>query len=107
MSLAEPTIETFAVLIIVLAILVEPDYEGFTLGVLLFVLSLIVVARYIRCREWGWRSAAVAAVLAFVMATAQIDIFLLVPGIGLWFIGRLGFHTLRWYSYEVLSLIHI
>ncbi len=104
MSLLEPTVETFAVLVIVLAILVEPNYDGLSLGVLLFVLSLLVMVRYIRSREWGWGTAAVAMVVAYVMITNQIEPFVLVPGVGLWFLARLGLVTLRWYAYEVRYL---
>ncbi len=104
MSLAEPTIETFAVLVVVVTILAQPTYEGLSLSVLLFVLSLLVVVRWIRAREWGFGAIAAALTVGYVLITSQIDPLVLVPGVGLLFLARLGFKTLRWYSYEVRYL---
>ncbi len=104
MSLAEPTVETFAVLIVVVTVLARPNYEGLNLSVLLLVLSLIVVVRWVRAREWGWGAVAAAVSVAYVLVTSQIDPLVLVPGVGLFFLARLGFKTLRWYSYEVRYL---
>lgn len=104
MSLAEPTIETFAVIIVVITVLAQPSYQGLNLSVLLFVLSLLVVVRWVRAREWGFGALAAALTVAYVMLTSQIDPLVLVPGVGLFFLARLGFKTLRWYSYEVRYL---
>lgn len=104
MSLAEPIIETFAVLVVVVAVLAQPEYEGMSLAVLILLLSLIVVVRWIRAREWGWGALAAALVVGYVMITSQIDPLVLVPAVGLGFLARLGFKTLRWYRYEVRYL---
>ncbi len=103
-SLAEPIVETFAVLVVVVAVLAQPEYEGLSLGVLLLLLSVIVVVRWVREREWGWGSLAAALAVGYVMLTSQIDPFVLVPAVGLFFLARLGFKTLRWYRYEVRYL---
>lgn len=104
MSLAEPFIETLAVLVVVSVVLARPDYEGLNLGVLFFVLSLLVVWRWIKMRDWGWSALVSALLVLYVLATSQIDPLILVPSVGLWFIGRLGMKILRWYRYEIRYL---
>ena len=104
MSLAEPFMETLAVLLVVSVILTRPTYEGLNLGALLFVLSLLVVWRWIRVREWGWSSLVSGLVVLYVLVTSQIDPLVLVPAVGLFFIARLGLRILRWYRYELRYL---
>ena len=104
MSLAEPFMETLAVLVIVSVILVRPEYEGLNLGLLFIVLSVLVVWRFATMRAWGWTALASAVVVLYVMATSQMDPLVLVPTVGLVFIGRFGMHILRWYRYEVRYL---
>ncbi len=104
LSLAEPLLETVAVLIVVLAILIEPDFDGVNLGTLFLLLAALVIIRWVRSREWGWGAASAGIIVGYVMLTNQIDPLVLVPAVGLWFIGRLGFKILRWYSYEVRYL---
>ena len=104
MSLAEPFIETLAVLVVVTTILARPQYEGLNVGLLLVVLSAIVVWRWVKSRDWGWSALSAAVVVAYVMATSQLDPIILVPSVGLWFIARLGLRILRWYRYEVRYL---
>ena len=53
MSLAEPVIETVAVLIVVVAALTRPAFDGFNLTALLFFLSIGVLIRFVRARDWG------------------------------------------------------
>lgn len=104
MSLLEPTIETVAVLTVVTSLLSRPAYGGLSLGVLMLVLSAIVVWRYIKLREWGWSALVGVVLVAYLITRNNIDPFLLVPGIGLWFIGRLGVRILRWWRYEIRYL---
>ncbi len=104
MSLAEPFVETLAVLVVVTTILARPEYEGLNVGLLLVVLSAIVVWRWVKSRDWGWSALATAVVVAYVMATSQLDPIVLVPSVGLWFIARFGLKILRWYKYEVRYL---
>lgn len=104
MSLAEPFLETLAVLVIVSVILVRPQYEGLNLGLLFVVLSLLVVWRFAKLRTWGWTAMTSALLVLYVMATSQMEPLVLVPAVGLLFIGRLGLHILRWYRYEVRYL---
>lgn len=104
MSLAEPFIETLAVLVVVSVILVRPEYQGLNLGLLFVILSVLVVWRWVKLRTWGWTALASALVVLYVLATSQIDPLVLVPSVGLVFIGRLGVHILRWYRYEVRYL---
>ncbi len=104
MSLAEPFLETLAVLVIVSVILVRPQYEGLNLGLLFVILSLLVVWRFAKLRTWGWTALTSALLVLYVMATSQMEPLVLVPAVGLLFIGRLGVHILRWYRYEVRYL---
>ncbi len=104
MSLAEPVLETFAVFIVVVAILTQPAIENVSLGLLVLLLSVLIVIRWVRSREWGLGALAAALVIGYVMVTSQIDPFVLVPGVALFFLARLGLITLRWYAYEVRYL---
>lgn len=104
MSLAEPFIETLSVLVIVSVILVRPDYQGLNLGLLFVALSVLVVWRFARERTWGWTALGSAVVVLYVLATSSLDPLVLVPSVGLAFIGRLGVHVLRWYRYEIRYL---
>ena len=104
MSLAEPFVETLAVLVVVSVILARPDYEGLNLGLLFVVLSALVVWRWVRMRTWGWVSLASSLVVLYVLVTSQLDPLVLVPAVGLVFIGRLGVYILRWYRYEIRYL---
>lgn len=104
MSLAEPFIETLAVLVIVSVILVRPEYQGLNLGLLFVALSVLVVWRFARERTWGWTALGSALVVLYVLITSDIEPLVLVPAVGLMFIGRLGVHVLRWYRYEVRYL---
>ena len=104
MSLAEPTIETLAVLVVVTTILARPNYDGFTPGLLLFVLSAIVVWRWAKLREWGWSALTSAVVVLYVVVTSNIDLVAVVAGVGLLFIARLGLKILRWWRYEIRYL---
>lgn len=104
MSLAEPFIETLSVLVIVSVILVRPQYQGLNLGLLFVVLSVLVAWRFAKLRTWGWTALTSALVVLYVMVTSQLEPLILVPTVGLLFIGRLGVHILRWYRYEVRYL---
>ncbi len=104
MSLAEPFLETLAVLVIVSVILVRPQYQGLNLGLLFVVLSALVIWRFAKLRTWGWTALTSALVVLYVMLTSQMEPLILVPAVGLLFIGRLGIHILRWYRYEVRYL---
>ncbi len=104
MSLVEPTVETVAVLTVVTAVLTRPDYEATSLSLLLLVLSGIVVWRYVKERDWGWSALVSAILVAYVFVTNDIDPYLLAPGVGLWFIARLGLRILRWWRYEIRYL---
>jgi len=104
MSLADPFVETLAVLVVVTAILMRPSYDGLDLGVLLVVLSGIVVWRWFADREWGYSSLTAGVVVLYVIVTESIDPIVLVPSIGLLFIGRFGLRILRWWRYEIRYL---
>lgn len=104
MSLAEPVIETLAVMIVVVAMLSRPTFETINLAVLLIVLSVLIVVRFVRAREWGWGAASAALVVGYVMVTNQIDPVVLLPAVAIFFLVRLGLLTLRWYAYEVRYL---
>lgn len=104
MSLAEPFIETMAVLIVVTAALARPGFAGPNLALLLLVLSGIVVWRWVKQQEWGWTALGAAVVVGYVMITNQIDPVILLPGVGLWFLGRFAVRILRWYKYEIRYL---
>lgn len=104
MSLAEPFAETLAVLVVVSVILLRPEYQGLNLGLLLLALSLVVVWRFVTERTWGWTALTSALVVLYVLVTSNVDPLILVPSVGLVFIGRLGVHILRWYRYEVRYL---
>lgn len=104
MSLAEPAIETSAVLIVVIAVLTRPSFESVNLLSLLIVLSILIVVRFVRAREWGIGAASAALVVGFVMVTNQIDPVVLLPAVAIFFLIRMGLLTLRWYAYEVRYL---
>ena len=104
MSLAEPTIETIAVVILVAAVLTRPNITSLNLGALLIVLSGIVVWRWIQARDFGFSALIAAVLIGYVMLTRNIDPIVLLPGIGLWFLARLSICILRWYKYEVRYL---
>ena len=104
MSLAEPIIETIAVVVVATAILARPGFNGPNLSALLLVLSMMVVWRWIQSQTWGWGALMTAVVVLYAMVTTNIDPVVLVPGVGLWFLARLGLLTLRWYKYEVRYL---
>jgi len=104
LSLAEPVIETLAVLIVVGTVLIRPNFEGPSLGVLAVLLSLLFVWRWVNQREWGFVTAFWAIIVGYVFVTNDIDPLVLAPAIGLFFIGRLGLAILRWYKYEVRYL---
>lgn len=104
MSLAEPFAETLAVLVIVSVILLRPEYQGLNLGLLFVALSCVVVWRFVKERTWGWTALTSALVVLYVLVTSDIDPLILVPAVGLLFIGRLGVYILRWYRYEVRYL---
>ncbi len=101
MSLAEPIIETLAVLILVTVTLTRPRYDGVDLGVLLIGLSLIVMYRWVRLQDISPGNVAAALVVAYVFASQDLPAILVVPGVGLWFLARLGYRILRWWRYEV------
>lgn len=104
MSLAEPFVETLAVLVVVTTVLARPAVTGPNLSALFILLSVLVVWRWIKAREWGWSALVTGVVVGYVMITSKIDPVVLVPGVGLWFIGRLGVCTLRWFRYEIRYL---
>lgn len=104
MSLAEPIVETAAVVVVATTILARPGFEGPNLAALLVVLSLIVVWRWVQNQTWGWAALITAVLVVYTMLTTTIDPVVLVPAVGLWFLARLGVLTLRWYKYEVRYL---
>jgi len=104
MSLLEPLVETLAVLVVVTVILAQPDFGSVDLGLLVVVLSAIVVWRWVRQRTWGYSATFSAIIAGYVMVTSDIDPLVLVPAVGVWFIGRFGLLTLRWYRYEIRFL---
>ncbi len=101
MSLAEPAIETFAVLTLVTVALLRPAYDGINLLMLLIGLSVIVMYRWFRLQDWSPTNVGAALIVAYVLVTRDVSPIVLIPGIGLWFIARLGFRILRWWRYEV------
>lgn len=103
-SLIEPAAETLAVLVVCGAVLTRPDFEGLTLGLLAVVLSAGFVWRWVRQRTWGWPQFFWAVVIGYLLATNDIDPLILVPAVGLFFLGRLALSVLRWYKYEVRYL---
>lgn len=103
-SLMEPLAETIAVLVVVTVILTQPDYEGLGLGALALLLSIIVIWRFIRMRDWGWSALTWAILSAYVILTNDMDYISIVTLIGLWFIGRFGLRIMRWWRYEVRYL---
>jgi hypothetical protein len=104
MSLAEPTIETFAVIILVTATLLRPQWEGLNFGALVVILSAITMWRWTKQREWGWGALVAGVVLGYIVLTNDFDPLTLVPLVGLLFIGRLGIKILRWWKYEIRYL---
>ncbi len=104
MSLAEPFIETLAVLVVVTVILAQPDFGSLDLGLLVLVLSAIIVWRWFKSRTWGYSALFTTIILGYVMITRSIDPLVLVPAVGLWFIARFGMLFLRWYKYEIRYL---
>ena len=104
MSLAEPLLETLAVLVVVSAILIRPGYDGLNLGMLLLILSAIVVWRWVKNREWGFAALAAAVLVLYVLLTSDVDPIVLVPAIGILFIARFGLKILRWWRYEIRYL---
>ncbi len=104
MSLAEPIIETIAVVVVATAVLARPAYAGPNLALLLLVLSAIVVWRWVQAQTWGWAALITGVLVAYTMITTAIDPVVLVPAVGVWFLARLGILVLRWYKYEVRYL---
>lgn len=104
MSLLEPLIETAAVLVVVVSVLLRPNFTGLDLGLLLLVLSGIVVFRWVRDRDWGWGAVFSGVIAGYFFLTTSIDPLLVVTGVGLFFIARFGLCALRWYSYEMRYL---
>lgn len=104
MSLAEPAIETVAVLVVVLAVLSRPSLTSLNLASLLLVLSVLIMVRFVRSRDWGLGTISAALSVGFVMVTNQLDPLLLVPAIAIFFLIRFALLTLRWYAYEVRYL---
>lgn len=104
MSLAEPFIETLAVLLVVTVILTRPTYDGINLGLLFLVLAGLVVWKWLKERTWSYTSTGAAIITAYVFVTSSMDPLVIVPAIGIWFIARLGVKILRWWRYEVRYL---
>lgn len=104
MSLAEPFIETVAVIVVAATILARPGFDGPNLGVLLVVLSLMVVWRWVQSQRWGWAALMTSVVVAYAMITTAIEPLVIVPAVGVWFLARLGVLMLRWYKYEIRYL---
>jgi len=104
MSLAEPFAETLAVLIVVSAALARPGITGPNLSVLLIVLSAMVVLRWMQQQDWGWSALMSAVIVAYVMGTNDVDPVVVLPAIGLWFLGRFAIRILRWWRYEIRYL---
>lgn len=104
MSLAEPFVETLAVLVVVSALLARPSFTGPNLSALLIVLAAIIVVRWVREQDWGWSALISGVVVSYVMLTNQIDPIVLLPGVGLWFLARFSLRILRWWKYEILYL---
>lgn len=104
MSLIQPLIESAAVLVIVIAVLLRPTISGLGLGALVLLLSAAVVFRWVRERDWGYASLFAGIVAGYVLLTTTVDEVLVVTAIGLFFIGRFGLCALRWHSYELRYL---
>jgi len=104
MSLLEPWIETIAVLVVVVTVLLRPDFTGIDFSLLIVVLSGIVVFRWIRDRDWGWGAVISGVIVGYVFLTTTIDPIAVVTGVGLFFIARFGLYALRWHSYELRYL---
>ena len=104
MSLLEPLVETAAVLVVVVTLLLRPNFTGLGFGLLLLVLSGVVVFRWVKDRDWGWGSLFAGIVAGYIFLTTAIDPLVVVTGVGLFFIARLGLCALRWYSYEMRYL---
>ena len=104
MSLAEPIAETLAVLIVVVTILAGSGFDGVSIAALLFVASILVIARYVRGRDWGAGAIGALVIVAFVFTVSGIDPLVILPLVGFFFVFRLAFLTLRWHSYEVRYL---
>jgi hypothetical protein len=103
-SLAEPIIETAAVIILVTVALLRPEWEGLNLGALIVVLAAITMWRWVKQRTWGWGALVAGVVMGYVVLTNDFDPLALVPIVGLMFIARLGLKILRWWKYEVRYL---
>ncbi len=103
-SLAEPILETAAVIILVTVALLRPQWEGLNLGALIVVLAAIAMWRWVKQRTWGWGALVGGVVLGYVVLTNDFDPLVLVPMVGLLFIARLGVKILRWWKYEIRYL---
>lgn len=104
MSLLEPLVETLAVLIIVVTVLIRPEITGIGLGLLVLVLAGVVVFRWVQEREWGWGTVIAGIIAGYIFLTTAVDELLVVTGVGLFFIARFGLCALRWHSYELRYL---
>lgn len=103
-SLAEPAIETFAVLTLVWAILARPNVNQLGIGVVLIIVSGFVAWRWIQSKEWNVASAGFAVLLVYVFASQSIEPLVIAPAIGLGFLIRFALRVLRWWKYEVRYL---
>lgn len=103
-SLAEPILETAAVIVLVTVTLLRPDWNGLNLGALIVVLSVITMWRWVKQREWGWGALVTGVIVGYMILTSEFDPLALVPMIGLLFIARLGLKILRWWKYEIRYL---
>lgn len=103
-SLAEPIVETAAVIILVTVALLRPEWEGLNLGALIVVLAAITMWRWVKQRTWGWGALVAGVVMGYIVLTNDFDPLVLVPIVGLMFIARLGLKILRWWKYEVRYL---
>lgn len=103
-SLAEPILETAAVIILVTVALLRPEWEGLNLGALIVVLAAITMWRWVKRRTWGWGALVAGVVMGYVVLTNDFDPLVLVPIVGVMFIARLGLKILRWWKYEVRYL---
>ena len=104
MSLWEPLVETVAVLVIVISILVRPSISGIGFGLLVLLLAGVVLFRWVKVREWGWGALVAGLIAGYLVLTTNADELLVVTGVGLFFIGRFGLCALRWHSYELRYL---
>ena len=103
-ALAEPIVETAAVIILVTVALLRPEWEGLNLGALIVVLAAITMWRWVKQRTWGWGALVAGVVMGYIVLTNDFDPLVLVPIVGLMFIARLGLKILRWWKYEVRYL---